>query len=46
MKKGVFMKAGSWKVSKQKSMIVKKSWILGFEKKLRAESVSNKEDLE
>ena len=30
MKKGIFMKAGSWKVSKQEKMIVKKVDVLGF----------------
>ena len=32
MKKGIFSKVGSWKVGKAESVVVKKSWILEFEK--------------
>jgi len=31
MKKGIFMKAGSWKVGKQERMVVKKEDVLKFE---------------
>ena len=46
MNKSVKMKAGTWSVKKQEKVKVKAVDILKFEKVLRAESVSNREDLD
>jgi predicted ribosome quality control (RQC) complex YloA/Tae2 family protein len=40
MKKGIFMKAGSWKVKKQEKVVVKAVDILKFEKVLRSEGIA------
>jgi len=46
MNKEVKMKSGTWGVKKREKIKVKATDILRFEKVLRAESVSNREDLE